>query len=115
MGHLDLSVRGRLALRTIQGSAGEQEYQIRLMPKIAYPIELARHKITPYLANDLFYDYTRDAFNQNRLFLGVALPLGKSFGSDVGVDLYYMLQSQLGKRHDWSSNHILGTKWSMRW
>ena len=49
------------------------------------------------------------------IFLGVALPFGKSFGSDVGVDLYYMLQSQLGKRHDWSSNHILGTKWSMRW
>ncbi|MBI3010888.1 MAG: hypothetical protein HYY58_00125 [Candidatus Omnitrophica bacterium] len=84
------------------------------MPKLAYPTRFAGHKITPYAADDLFYDYTRDAWNQNRLFLGVAVPMGKALGAEVAVDVYYMLQSQLGKRHDWSSNHIVGTKLSMK-
>ena len=111
LGPWDLSLRGRLALRTIEGSAGEQEYVVRLMPKVAYPTSILGHKVTPYVADDLFYDYTRDAFNQNRLFVGVSFPLAKPKGVGIGLDLFYMFQSQLGViRHDWSSNHILGSK-----
>ena len=113
-GAFDLSLRFRLALRTIEKSAGEQEYQVRFMPKIAYPTKFAGHKVTPYVANDLFYDYTRDAFNQDRLFLGFSVPLGERKGVKTSLDLYYMFQSQLGAvRNDWSSNHILGTKWTV--
>ena len=106
---LDLSVRGRLAMRTIERSSGEQEWQLRMMPKVAYPTQFAGHKVTPYIADDWFYDYTRDAWNQNRFYAGFALPLGKVEGADIGIDLYYMLQHQLGAQ-DWSSNHILGTQ-----
>ena len=114
LGPVEISLRGRLALRTIQGSAGEQEWQFRVMPKMAYPTQLVGHKLIPYVAVDLFYDYTRDAWNQNRVFLGLAVPTGKALGAETTVDIYYMIQSQLGKRHDWSSNHILGTKLSVR-
>lgn len=114
-GPLKLSVRGRLALRTIEGSPGEQEWQMRLMPKIAYPTSVAGRQVTPYVADDLFYDYTRDAWNQHRLFLGVVTPLGQRLGARLSLDVYYMLQSQLGTRHDWSSNHMLGTKVSVQW
>lgn len=114
LGPLELSARGRLALRTIQGGTGEQEWQVRVMPKLAYPTQLAGHALVPYVADDVFYDYTRDAWNQNRLFLGVAAPIGKMLGAEVTVDAYYMLQSQRGSRRDWSSNHIAGTKWSMK-
>lgn len=114
LGPLEVSLRGRLALRTIQGSAGEQEWQFRVMPKLAYPTRFAGHKFTPYVADDLFYDYTRDAWNQNRVFLGLAVPTGKALGAETTVDVYYMVQSQLGKRRDWSSNHIVGTKLSVR-
>lgn len=113
VGRFNLSVRGRLALRAIQGSSGEQEWQVRLMPKVACPTTLAGHPITPYVADDLFYDYTRDAWNQNRLFLGATIPLGRSRGLEVATDVYYMLQHQLGPR-DWKSNHILGTRVSVR-
>ena len=112
-GPLDLSMRGRVALRTIQGSSEEQEWQLRVMPKIAYPTQWIDRKMTPYVADDLFYDDTRDAWNQNRLFVGVSVPLGRSWGADVGVDIYYMLQHQLGAQ-DWNSNHILGTKLDIR-
>lgn len=111
-GPWDLSVRGRVALRTIERSAGEQEFQIRLMPKIAYPTRLFGQKMAPYIASDFFYDYTRDAVNQVRFFLGVSVPVKSSLpGVETSVDFYYMSQNQLGsKRHDWNSNHILGTK-----
>ena len=109
-GPFDLSLRGRVALRTIQGSSGEQEYQVRLMPKIAYPTEIFGHKVSPYVADDAFYDYTRKAWNQNRAFLGVVIPFKEVKGVRTSVDLYYMNQSFLGARHDRSGNHILGTK-----
>ncbi len=112
VGNWQLSMRWRLALRTIERSAGEQEFQMRFMPKAAYPMKVAGHPVTPYVADDLFYDYTRDAFNQNRLFVGISLPLGKDRKPAMSLDLYYMFQSQLGaRRHDWSSNQVLGTKW----
>ena len=114
VGPVQLSVRGRLALKAIQGNAGEQEWQLRVMPKAAYPTRVAGHPITPYVADDLFYDYTRDAWNQNRFFLGVTTPLGRVWGAELEGELYYMLQHQLGKRHDWSSNQILGTRLRVR-
>ncbi|MBI3616440.1 MAG: DUF2490 domain-containing protein [Candidatus Omnitrophica bacterium] len=109
-GPWDFSMRGRVALKTVQGSSGEQEFQIRLMPKIAYSMEIFGHKVTPYIANDAFYDYTRKAWNQNRAFLGVVIPMKEVKGVRSSVDLYYMNQSLLGARHDRSSNQILGTK-----
>ena len=114
LGPFDLSLRGRIALRSIEHSAGEQEYQIRLMPKIATPTQIVGHKVTPYIADDLFYDYTRDAWNQNRFFVGFVVPLWDSSGVRVSSDFYYMHQVVLGKRRDWSSNHILGTKLSVQ-
>ena len=115
MGSWDLSARGRLALRTIQGSAGEEEWQFRVMPKIARRMTMAGRTLTPYLADDLFYDSTRTAWNQNRLYLGVSVPLGTAAGAAVSVEAYYMLHSQLGStRRDWSSNHVVGTKWGVK-
>lgn len=114
VGPWDLSVRGRAALRTIQRSAGEREWQFRVMPKMAYRTTLSGRTLTPYVADDLFYDYTRKAWNQNRLYLGVAVPLGKAAGAEISVDVYYMLQNQLGARRNWSSNHIVGTKWGVK-
>lgn len=110
LGPLQLSMRWRLALRTIEGSSGEQEVQMRFNPKVAYPTQLGDWTLTPYVADDLFYDYTRDAFNQNRLYIGVSLPLGQLRGAKTALDLYYMLQHQLGPRRDWNSNQVLGTK-----
>ena len=113
-GPFDLSMRGRIAFRTIQGSSQEQEWQFRIMPKLAYPTQLAGHKLIPYLADDLFYDDTQDAWNQNRATLGFNFPLGKFEGASVGMDLYYMVQALRSVRKDWNSNHILGTKLSVQ-
>ena len=113
-GPYEVSVRGRLAMKTIQHSAGEQEWQVRLMPKLAYTTTVAGRKITPYVADDLFYEYTPKAWNQNRVFLGVVTPLGETHGVKTSVDVYYLLQSQRVARDNWRSNHILGTRLIVR-
>lgn len=110
IGPFDASLRGRVSIRSIQGSAAEQEWQLRFLPKLAYPTKLAGHQATPYVADDVFYDDTRAAWNQNRFSLGTLIPVGTFAGAEIGVDLYYMLQSLRGARRDWSSNHILGTQ-----
>jgi len=114
VGPLKLAVRGRLELRTIQGSAGEQEWRVRLMPKVVYPLSVGGRHFSFFTSDDLFYDYTADAWNQNRVSLGVSLPVRQAQGVEVSLDVYYMLQSRRSPRHDWSSNHILGTKWSVK-
>lgn len=97
-GPFDLSLRGRVSLRTIERSAGEQEFQIRLLPKIAYPTQCAGHKVTPYIGNDFFYDFTAEAWNQHRTFLGMVVPLGEWKGITTNIDMYYMIQSQRSAR-----------------
>jgi hypothetical protein len=88
---------------------------MRFMPKISHPIRLLGRPAAAYLANDLYYDYTRDAFNQNRAYAGLGFSLGQWKGMDLSTELYYMHQAQLGsKRRDWSGNHILGTKWAVK-
>lgn len=114
IGPCTCSFRTRVELRTIQGSPGEQEWRVRLMPKLAFPTQLAGHKLTPFVSDEVFYDYSRDAWNQNRVVLGVAVPLGKTHGLELSTEVYYMLQNRLGSRHDWNSTHVLGTKWAVR-
>ncbi len=114
-GRFNLSMRGRVAIRTLQRSAGEQEFQLRFMPKIAYPTRIGSRKVAPYLAEDLFYDYSRDAWNQHRFFVGAAFPLGKRMGAEFELDAYYMAQGQRSARKDWNTNHTLGTRLSVQW
>ena len=113
LGPFLLSLRGRLARRAFEGKS-KREWQIRFKPKIAYPIQLPGRTITPYIADDLYYDFTQAAWNQNRLFLGATVPLGKSTEMKVNVELYYMLQSQRRARKLWITNSILGTKLTVR-
>ena len=113
LGPFLLSLRGRLARRALEGKSKSQ-WQIRFRPKIAYPIQLPGRSITPYIADDLYYDFTQGAWNQNRLFLGATVPLGKSTEVKVNIELYYMLQSQRRARNNWSTKSILGTKLTVR-
>ncbi|MBI1977696.1 MAG: DUF2490 domain-containing protein [Candidatus Omnitrophica bacterium] len=113
-GRLNFSVRGRAELRQVQGSSGEAEWRFRIQPGIAYRAKLLGYQFKPYVSNDLYYDVERDAWNQNRLYLGVSFPLGKFKGVRPSMDFYYMLRSQQNIRDDWNSNHIFGTKFSVR-
>ncbi|MBI3999353.1 MAG: DUF2490 domain-containing protein [Candidatus Omnitrophica bacterium] len=114
LGHWNFSVRERAELRQVQGSSGEGEWRFRIRPAISHKTELFGYQFQPYLTNDLFYDLERDAWNQNRASVGIIFPLGRWKVAQPSVDFYYMLQSQRSVRDDWSSNHIFGTKFSVK-
>lgn len=115
VGDLKLSLRGRMALRTIQGSAGEEEWRFRLKPLVAYPLNITGRAVMASLGTDVFYDDTKHAWNQNRLSIGMGLPVGRVIGSQVNVGLYYMLQHKRSSAGDWGSNHVLGSKLSIKY
>ncbi|MBI4367988.1 MAG: DUF2490 domain-containing protein [Candidatus Omnitrophica bacterium] len=114
LGRWNFSVRGRVELRQIQGSSGEEEWRFRIKPGISYHAELFGYHFKPYVENDLFYELERDAWNQNRVYIGASFPLGEAKGIRPSIGFYYMLQSQRSVREDWNSNHIFGTKFSVK-
>lgn len=63
-------------------------------------------KIKPFGAEEFFYDFNKSKFRENRLYLGVNLPLF----SHLRADFYYALQHI--KNPDWYFNHIGGTIFS---
>ena len=113
-GNFYFSARGRAELRQVQGSSGEVEWRFRIQPTMAYQVKMFGYQFKPYISNDLFYDVERDAWNQNRFYLGASFPLGKFKDFRPSIDFYYLLQSLRSVRGDWNSNHIFGTKFSLR-
>ena len=113
-GKWNFSVRGRMELRQVEGSSGEEEWRFRIRPGVSYKAKLFGYQFQPYLTNDLFYDLEHDAWNQNRASGGIVFPLRKWKGVHPSIDFYYMLQHQRSVRDDWSSNHIFGTKFSIK-
>ena len=114
LGRFNFSVRGRAELRQVQGSSGEEEWRFRIQPGIVYQAKVFGYQFKPYISSDLFYDVERDAWNQNRAYLGASFPLHQLKSVRTSIDFFYMLQSQRSVRDDWSSNHIFGTKFTVQ-
>lgn len=85
LGSLDLSDRNRFEICTF---AYDSPTYLRYRNKLALAIP---GKISPYLADEIFYNLGGDhpGLNRNRIFLGVKGDLGRS----VNLDLYVMRQT----------------------
>ena len=114
LGRWEASLRGRIAFGEVQGSSGEEEWQFRLGSRLSYQAKLFGYQFRPYVFHDLFYDVERDSWNQNRIFIGIDFPLGEWKGVKPSFGAYYLLQSVRSVRDDWNSNHIFGTKLTLR-
>ena len=114
-GEYTLSVRGRAELRHIEGSTGDPlEWRFRFKPQIAWNGELFGHPVKPYIANDIFYDTEKDAWNQNRVYVGLGIPLGDWHGASTSLGVYYIFKSNRNSTGDWSSSSILGSKIALK-
>lgn len=98
---LVLSNRARLEYR--DRSTGTS-WRYRNQFKLAASFYPKKHKVTPYVADEIFADTLTDRFSQNRLTLGAATPLM----NHVEIRLYYILKSDR-LATEWSQSHILGT------
>ena len=96
--------RNRMEFRWIEDK-GSDNARFRQLWQIEVPIKGISIVNSIYANNELFYDFNREQFAQNRW-----IPAGvvfKIYKKNL-LRIFYMIQSVKG-RPDWSSNQILGT------
>jgi len=98
-----LSDRNRFEYRDLRGSKDRWRY--RNMLKISRYLE--QYKITPYISEEIFYDFEINKLETNWATLGVSKKLTK----EITGSIFYRWESKrVGTTSHWDSNHILGTK-----
>ena len=95
------SVGTRFEYRSLDG---DEKWRWREKVKISRPIVLGDIEFSPYVSEEIFYDFKTDKYNQNRAVIGVA----KKISSNAVLDLYYMYRADL-KSSSWSGANVLGT------
>lgn len=101
LGPLKISDRNRIAYRD-RSSTDEWRYRNRI--KLAYPIPVKSITLSPFVSEEIFWQWNEGSFNQNRVQLGVAAKLNKH----VSFSLYYMIKSNR-RGADWDDAQVVGT------
>ena len=97
----NFSDRNQYEYRTL---GNDQKSRYRNSLRVSKPINLHGLDLTPFLKNEIYYDFDTSQLNQNRFFLGFTYKLNKQ----TRFELYYMLKSNR-KGHDWDEANIVGT------
>ncbi|MBF0586381.1 DUF2490 domain-containing protein [Prosthecochloris sp. N3] len=100
---LVLTFRERAEFRTREG---DDSWISRNYLKLA----LAARPVSPYIANELFYDVTAEKLSENRLTFGLDIGLSTT----VKTGLYYMVKSQ-EKSGEWNGTNVFGTSLTFLW
>lgn len=96
-----LDNRLRFEYRYFDLDKDKWRYRNRL--RIKRKISLGGFEFSPFLSEEIFYDFNYDEFNQNRFDLGME----KKINEDIALNLYYRIQSQRRGR-DWGETNIIG-------
>ncbi len=101
---LDLSDANKFEYRFIENARDRWFY--RNLLTAAYPLKVFNFEFTPYISDEIYYDYEIEKINLNWLTLGVTKKLNKI----LTVGIYYRKEeSRLGATSKWIANNILGT------
>ena len=100
---LKLELRDRIELRFC--GSDELKVRNRTRLKASYPVEIAAITLKTYVADEIFYDFKKEALNRNRVYIGASFP----WTDKIGGDWYYLLESN-EKDDEWKNYHILGIK-----
>ena len=68
-------------------------------------VKLGLGPVSPYLADEVFFDPEESEVNRNRLYIGIGGKLWKV----IKGDLFFMLQSSK-KNEEWKDYNVLGVK-----
>jgi len=101
IGDLKFSDRNRVEYRIVDGT---EKWRYRNSVKLAKTITVKNQEITPFISNEVFYDFSVDRYNQNRAIAGFS----KKISDTVGLDVYYMYKSDK-KGSDWLGTNVIGT------
>jgi hypothetical protein len=97
--------RHRISFRNI---SGKESWRYRTRLKISRPINILNTSITPFVSNELFYDFVPERFNQNRFDIGFSKKLYKHLEPKI----YYRLRSKYSG-NEWLEVNIIGTELSI--
>ena len=100
--NVKFSDRNRIEYRMFDHKDNSFRYRNRL--KASFPVQLGNIELGLYAYDELFYDFSTDEFNQNRMAFGAT----KKLSSALAVDIYYLYKSK--KSSDWSGTNVIGTK-----
>jgi hypothetical protein len=102
---LKVKNRNRMEFRWIEDK-GSDNTRFRHLWHFEVPINKVRFLKSVYANNEIFYEFEREKFAENR-----ATPIGLKFPvfKKTTFQIFYMIQSRKSVRGDWSSNQVLGT------
>jgi hypothetical protein len=104
-GDFNISNRGRFEHRWLESAADRWRYRNEF--KVAYPTAIGDFKLTPYISEELYYDFEVDKMNLNWAKLGA----DKKITEHLLLGIFYMHEaSRVGTTSEWDTNHYLGTK-----
>jgi len=95
-----ISDRNRGELRRINGTDSGR-YRNRL--QLERTLRISEFKVTPYFADEVFYDSRLHLWNRNRIYAGVRVPLNEHFGIDA-----YFLEQHDARDRPLNRRHVMG-------
>lgn len=82
----------------------QDRWRLRERILIKRPVQLGGLTVTPFVSEEIFYDFTIGQLDQNRAGAGVSVP----WGERTTLTVYYMNRAE--HAGDWSTAHVLGTE-----
>ncbi len=96
-----LSTRGRMEYRD---RSTKDSWRYRHQFKLAAAFHPFKHKVTPFVSDEIFADTISDRVNQNRFLAGFSTPVF----CHTEIRLFYLLKSDK-QGADWSEAQVVGT------
>ncbi len=103
---LSFDWRFKTERRIFEQNADVNHFRFRLYVRFTVNVKLGELNLKPFIAEEPFWDTKSNAFNQNRFYLGTAVPLSEKVEFILGY-----LRQDLRSR---APNHILYTGFNLR-
>jgi hypothetical protein len=95
-------LRSQLEYRDLEDD--QDRWRIRERILLKRPVRIGEVTVTPFISEEVFYDFTVEQMNQNRAAVGLSAPWGKH----TTLSVFYM--SKADRRDHWSTVNVLGTE-----
>ncbi len=100
----NLSDANKIEYRFIENAPDRWVY--RNLITVAYPAKISGFEFTPYVSNEIYYDFEIDKMNQNWVTIGA----NKKISKNITVGLYARNEAiRVGTSSKWTTAHILGS------
>ncbi|MBC8184076.1 DUF2490 domain-containing protein [candidate division KSB1 bacterium] len=93
--------RSRFEYRIRAGKDSVWRYRNKFT--VPFPISWTKFHISPFLCDEIFYEFNKTEITRNRLYSGVALSLSEK----INVKIFYLWQSSK-KVDDWIDYNVFG-------